>query len=355
MNNLDNLLATEMQHEELNSLMIETGLFNNNNITDISNIIGASIGLDIMRNTIEYDINQLESNNGSQDNEINRNDNYENNDELLESNEFQVNKSLEDNQSLQDEDNQSLENEDNQSVENEDNQSLVNEDNQSLENEDNQSLEDENIFNSLNDNYQNVDNSFMRFYQSMMEFAAEGQNAFDNNPQSIPAQIYESIFNFTPEWRNLNRGANSHMRSNQMWNDINQTNLFQNPQNSNRYNQSDNSIGNILFNMINSGISNAQRNEFQNMFLNEMNPIPITLDTDVLNSFELNKYSDIKEKENDYRLCPICLIEHEDEDVVRILKCKHFFHKSCIDEWLNKHSYKCPICRCELGNSHANM
>ena len=59
----------------------------------------------------------------------------------------------------------------------------------------------------------------MRFAQSMIEFAREGESAFNDNPESIPGQIYDSIFNITPEWRNLNRGTNAHNRNNQRWRD----------------------------------------------------------------------------------------------------------------------------------------
>ena len=284
MNNLDNLLAIEMQQQEFNFLMTEDSLF--------SNIIGTSLGLNILGNSIQFN-----------------------------------------------------------------NESLENEENETSENEENQTSENNETLNYLNENLQNVDNSFMRFYQSMMAFAEEGQNAFDDNPESIPAQIYDSIFNFTPEWRNpewrnLSRGANSYIR-------MNNSLLSQSPPIPQTYNepvlseQSDNSIGNMIFNIINSGLSYAQRNEFQNMLQTEMNSIPIILDSNVLNSFELKKYSEVKESDN--RLCTICLVDHDNEDIVRILKCNHFFHKDCIDEWLNKHSYKCPVCRCELGSSHPNV
>ncbi len=328
MNDFDNLLANEIQQEEFNSLMTENSLFGN--IMDIASVIGTSIGLDFLRNGIQNDDNQSLEN---EDNQLSAD---------------------EDNQSLENEDNHLSANEDNQLSANEDNQSLEDDSNQSLENENNQSLENEDTLNPLN-----VDNSFIRFYQSMMEFAEEGQNAFDDNPESIPAQIYESIFNFTPEWRSLNRGANSYMRTNQRWADTIRPILPQSPtsyealfsESSDR--DRDRGLGNMMFNIINSGLSYAQRTELQNIFQNEMNSVPITLDAAVLNSFELKKYSEVEE--NDNGACTICLIEHNDDDEVRILRCKHFFHKECIDKWLNEHSYKCPICRCELGSSHPNV
>ena len=43
--------------------------------------------------------------------------------------------------------------------------------------------------------------------------------------------------------------------------------------------------------------------------------------------------------------CVVCLDSFLDDDLIKILKCKHIFHACCIDEWLEKHNYKCPICR----------
>lgn len=42
--------------------------------------------------------------------------------------------------------------------------------------------------------------------------------------------------------------------------------------------------------------------------------------------------------------CPICINNYELGEQLRILECKHCFHISCIDEWLQKKS-TCPLCR----------
>ncbi|EPR60273.1 zinc finger, C3HC4 type (RING finger) domain-containing protein [Toxoplasma gondii TgCatPRC2] len=41
--------------------------------------------------------------------------------------------------------------------------------------------------------------------------------------------------------------------------------------------------------------------------------------------------------------CCICLGEFADEEVIRELKCSHFFHHGCIDKWLLKNK-QCPLC-----------
>ena len=41
--------------------------------------------------------------------------------------------------------------------------------------------------------------------------------------------------------------------------------------------------------------------------------------------------------------CPICLIEFEQDDAIRALKCRHLYHQSCVDQWLEQKA-SCPMC-----------
>ncbi|RXW24955.1 hypothetical protein EST38_g867 [Candolleomyces aberdarensis] len=45
--------------------------------------------------------------------------------------------------------------------------------------------------------------------------------------------------------------------------------------------------------------------------------------------------------------CPICIVDFEEGDDVRVLPCegKHCFHQNCVDPWLLELSSSCPICR----------
>lgn len=45
--------------------------------------------------------------------------------------------------------------------------------------------------------------------------------------------------------------------------------------------------------------------------------------------------------------CPICIVDFEEGDDLRILPCegKHRFHQTCVDPWLLELSGSCPICR----------
>lgn len=45
-------------------------------------------------------------------------------------------------------------------------------------------------------------------------------------------------------------------------------------------------------------------------------------------------------------VCCVCLVEFEREDVVSQLpKCGHVFHMGCIEGWLNRDHFSCPLCR----------
>ncbi|KAJ3118541.1 hypothetical protein HK098_005909 [Nowakowskiella sp. JEL0407] len=43
--------------------------------------------------------------------------------------------------------------------------------------------------------------------------------------------------------------------------------------------------------------------------------------------------------------CSICLADYADGDELRMLTCRHAFHKNCFDEWVVEYVNSCPICR----------
>ena len=53
---------------------------------------------------------------------------------------------------------------------------------------------------------------------------------------------------------------------------------------------------------------------------------------------------------DDDECCPICLLEYEQGDELRLLPCNHEFHKECIDSWLENNT-SCPACRHSLSNT----
>lgn len=78
--------------------------------------------------------------------------------------------------------------------------------------------------------------------------------------------------------------------------------------------------------------------------------IPIPLPNNSKKKKNINKIlgNSIKYKiiNNNYQnTCSICMDMFSEEDSIRHLyKCKHTYHKKCIDKWFNKKCI-CPICR----------
>ncbi|KAL0321116.1 UNVERIFIED_CONTAM: E3 ubiquitin-protein ligase RHA1B [Sesamum radiatum] len=48
-------------------------------------------------------------------------------------------------------------------------------------------------------------------------------------------------------------------------------------------------------------------------------------------------------------MCSICLTEFEKEELVNKLpKCGHVFHVGCLEKWLDRCQFTCPLCRSML-------
>ncbi|XP_006632900.2 E3 ubiquitin-protein ligase RNF128 isoform X1 [Lepisosteus oculatus] len=54
-----------------------------------------------------------------------------------------------------------------------------------------------------------------------------------------------------------------------------------------------------------------------------------------------------KETGPDADACAVCIEAYKPGDVLSILTCNHFFHKSCIEPWLLEHR-TCPMCKCDI-------
>ncbi|RAL52126.1 hypothetical protein DM860_014953 [Cuscuta australis] len=76
------------------------------------------------------------------------------------------------------------------------------------------------------------------------------------------------------------------------------------------------------------------------------------IDPKIVESFPAFSYSSVKDyRKEKYGLeCAICLVEFEDESVLRLLtSCNHVFHQECIDLWMESHK-TCPVCRQALDS-----
>ncbi|KAL3499313.1 hypothetical protein ACH5RR_038406 [Cinchona calisaya] len=60
------------------------------------------------------------------------------------------------------------------------------------------------------------------------------------------------------------------------------------------------------------------------------------------------KYSEILRSSSDdgEESCAVCLYEFEDDDEIRrLLNCRHIFHRNCLDRWMDHDQKTCPLCR----------
>ncbi|XAR73328.1 hypothetical protein NMG60_11007258 [Bertholletia excelsa] len=46
--------------------------------------------------------------------------------------------------------------------------------------------------------------------------------------------------------------------------------------------------------------------------------------------------------------CAVCLSAVEQGEEIRELKCRHTFHKACLDTWLQQDWATCPLCRTKV-------
>lgn len=65
-------------------------------------------------------------------------------------------------------------------------------------------------------------------------------------------------------------------------------------------------------------------------------------------NYEEMSFQDLKERKEidemkEIDVCSICLLDFRNEEKIHRLKCKHFFHKICIQDW-RKVKKKCPLC-----------
>lgn len=51
--------------------------------------------------------------------------------------------------------------------------------------------------------------------------------------------------------------------------------------------------------------------------------------------------------------CIICLDDYKNDDKIRVILCKHHFHKECSDKWFKLRT-TCPVCRTDMVNLYNN-
>lgn len=54
--------------------------------------------------------------------------------------------------------------------------------------------------------------------------------------------------------------------------------------------------------------------------------------------------------------CSVCLVEFESDDFVsKLSKCGHVFHGACIEKWVERNQFTCPLCRSSFLKMHGSQ
>ncbi len=81
-----------------------------------------------------------------------------------------------------------------------------------------------------------------------------------------------------------------------------------------------------------------------------MEDVLVTTDENTLNTLNVLKITnEINEK------CMICIEEMNEDEEYFDIKCKHIFHKNCLETYLKNYNHICPVCRNEIGESHPHL
>ena len=109
-------------------------------------------------------------------------------------------------------------------------------------------------------------------------------------------------------------------------------------------------VGSILRNILPTDINTFRNDIFSQLNINNEN-IDTSVDIIIaLTDEEFNKIEniDINDLQIDTK-CNICLDCFDKSSNILKLKCGHSYDYECIENWLKKHSNKCPICRDEVS------
>ena len=151
-------------------------------------------------------------------------------------------------------------------------------------------------------------------------------NDYENNDYENNDEEYDNNDEYNnTNYQNVQFGLNS---------------LINNPSFSNTPFNSSNVFSNLAMNLMSELLIHNQPTE----------DIVCTLDEkDKENLKKIKLENDLEDK------CNICMDQMKKEEDIIILPCNHIFHTGCIEEWLTKYNYKCPICKQEVGKPKYNI
>ena len=112
-----------------------------------------------------------------------------------------------------------------------------------------------------------------------------------------------------------------------------------------------NNYNGLVINQMLQILGISSHNVLQNTnSIPEMEDVVVTLDDK-----DLDKIKPYILEEDSDEICSITLTPLNKGVSVIKLPCSHIFETEAIKEYLNKYNYKCPVCKHEVGKSHANI
>jgi hypothetical protein len=101
----------------------------------------------------------------------------------------------------------------------------------------------------------------------------------------------------------------------------------------------------VIDNVFNALFDNLLENErFQEAVSNSIN----TYNDEIFNKTDEYMMQDLPILNYKEEKCLICLDEINKNELIYKLKCKHIFHKDCLNESIQHQHYDCPLCKTKL-------
>ena len=215
---------------------------------------------------------------------------------------------------------------------------------ESIDNQNNQSEDEEESDDDLppleNDNDSSgniiINSSLFTFINPNLSSLPPLPNIFSNLPPGVTTNLTDNTSS-----SNSTISVNTFTPSNSIF----RSRLYGIPENNTINNPPTQNISNFLSQATN--LINVLNSISNNIAPQNMEDVAVTLDKNDLEKIETKVLSEKLET-----TCSVCMCDMDKDEEVSILPCKHVFHTDCINEWLVKYNYKCPICRKECGKSN---
>ena len=98
----------------------------------------------------------------------------------------------------------------------------------------------------------------------------------------------------------------------------------------------------VLLGMLSQRVANSTRSALRDMDMTvDEELLGLLFDMEPPEAKRPEATRECKEEET----CSICLTPVVQGETIYDIPCKHCFHKSCLDKWLDRRKESCPMCR----------